>query len=123
MLENSIPLSRNTSDVVNVLLQRLDPGFHNVSLHHIKLKSNFVTRQVVVVVGPTLPMEDIALLFVIDMAGDKVIMAPIISEDPSYEGNELKKYRDLSCICCNLSHEKASGRRGYFIASWYHRNK
>jgi hypothetical protein len=39
-----------------------------------------------------------ALLFVIDMAGDKVIMAPIISEDPSYEGNELKKYRDLSCI-------------------------
>jgi hypothetical protein len=47
-------------------------------------------------------MEDIALLFVIDMAGDKVIMAPIISEDPSYEGNELKKYRDLSCICCNL---------------------
>jgi hypothetical protein len=27
------------------------------------------------VVGPTLPVEDIALLFVIDMAGDKVIMA------------------------------------------------
>jgi hypothetical protein len=65
-------------------------GFHNVSLHHIKLKSNFVTRQVVVGVGPTLPVEDIALLFVMDMAGDKVIMAPIISEDPSYEGNELK---------------------------------
>jgi hypothetical protein len=62
-LENSIPLSRNTSDVVNVLLQRLDPGFHNVSLHHIKLKSNFATRQVVVGVGPTLPVEDIALLF------------------------------------------------------------
>jgi hypothetical protein len=26
-------------------------------------------------------------------------------------------------MCCNLSHEKASGRGGYFIASWYHRNK
>jgi hypothetical protein len=26
-------------------------------------------------------------------------------------------------MCCNLSHEKASGRRWYFIASWYHRNK
>jgi hypothetical protein len=37
-----------------VLLQRLDPGFHNVSLHHIKLKANFATRQVVVGVGPTL---------------------------------------------------------------------
>jgi hypothetical protein len=50
-----------------------------------------------------LPVEDIALLFGIDMAGDKVIMAPIISEDPSYEENELKKYRDLSCMFCNLS--------------------
>jgi hypothetical protein len=40
--------------VVNVLLQRLDPGFHNVSLHHIKLKSNFVTRQVVMPEKPIL---------------------------------------------------------------------
>jgi hypothetical protein len=122
-LENSIPLSRNTSDGVTVLLQGVDPGFHNVPLHHIKLKSHFVSGQVVVGVGPTLPVEDIALLFGIDMAGDKFIMAPIISEDPSYEENELKEYRDFSCMCCNLSHEKASGRRGYFIASWYHRNK
>jgi hypothetical protein len=123
MLENGIPLSRNTSDGVNVLLQGVDPGFHNVPLHHIKLKSNFVSGQVVVGVGPTLPVENISLLFVIDMAGDKVIMAPIITEDPSYEENESKKYRDFSCIYCNLSHEKASGRRGYFIGSWYHRNK
>jgi hypothetical protein len=68
-------------------------------------------------------VEDISLLFGIDMANDKVIMAPIISEDPSYEENELKKYRDFSCMFFNLSHEKVSGRRGYFIASWYHRNK
>ena len=122
MLENSIPLSRNTSDGVNVLLQGVDPGFHNVPLHHIKLKSNFVSRQVVVGVGPTLPVENIALLFVIDMAGDKVIMAPIITEDPSYEENELKKYRDFSCMFCNLAIKK-TGRRGYIIASRYHRNK
>jgi hypothetical protein len=111
MLENNIPLSRNTSDGVNVLLQGVDPGFHYVPLHHIKLKSNFVSGQVVVGVGPTLPVEDIALLFGIDMAGAKFRIAPIISEDPNYEENELKKYRDFSCMCCNLSHEKASGRR------------
>jgi hypothetical protein len=63
------------------------------------------------------------LLFDIDLAGDKVIMAPIIFEEPSYGENELKKYRDLSCMFCNLSHEKDSGRRGYIIASRYHRNK
>ena len=106
-----------------MLLPGVDPGFHSVPLHHIKLKSNFVSGQVVVGVGSTLPVDDISLLFGIDMAGDKVLMAPITSEDPNYEENELKKYRDFSCMCCNFSHEKASGRRGYFIASWYHRNK
>jgi len=62
MLENNIPLSKNTSDGVNVLLQRVDPGFHNVPLHHIKLKSNFVSGQVVVGVRPTLPVEDICFV-------------------------------------------------------------
>ena len=36
-------------------------------------------------VRPTLPVEDIVLLFGIDLVGDKVIMDPIISEEPSYE--------------------------------------
>ena len=48
MLENSIPLSRNTSAGVNVLLQGVDSSFPSVPLHHIKLKSNFVSGQVVV---------------------------------------------------------------------------
>jgi hypothetical protein len=50
------------------------------------------------------------------MAGHKAIMAPIISEEPSYEENEFKKYRDFSCMFCNLSHGKASGRREDYIA-------
>jgi hypothetical protein len=83
----------------------------SVLLHHINLKSDFVSEHVVV--------EDISLLFCIDLTGEKVI----ISEDPSYEEKELKKYRDFSCMCCNLSHEKASGRIGDFIGRWYHRNK
>jgi hypothetical protein len=64
-----------------------------------------------------------SLIFGINLAGDKVIMAPIISGEPSYEDNELKKYRDFSCMCCNFSHEKAYGRRSDFIARWYHRHK
>ena len=69
---------------VNVLLQGVDPGLHSVPLLHIKLKSKFVSGQVVFGVGPTLPVEDISLLFGIDMAGDKDIMAKVISEEPSY---------------------------------------
>jgi hypothetical protein len=46
------------------------PGL-SVPLHHINLKSDFVSGQVVVGLRPTPPVEDISLLFGIDMAGDK----------------------------------------------------
>jgi hypothetical protein len=55
-----------------VLLQGVDTGSHSVPLHHINLQSHFVSGQVVVGVRPTLPVEDISLLFGVDMAGDKV---------------------------------------------------
>jgi hypothetical protein len=59
------------------------------------MKSHFVSGQVVVGIRHTLPVEDISLLFGIDMACHKDVMAPIIFEKPSYEENEFKKYRDL----------------------------
>ena len=74
----------------------------SVLLHHINLKSDIVSEQVVV--------EDVSLLFAIDLNGDKVIMDQIISEEPSYEEKELKKYRDFSCMCCNCSRKQTSGR-------------
>jgi hypothetical protein len=60
-------------------------SFNSTSL--INLKSDFVSEQVVV--------EDVSLLFGIDLTGDKVIMDQIISEELSYEEKELKKYRNL----------------------------
>jgi hypothetical protein len=56
---------------------------------HINLKSDFAYGQVVVGVRPTHPVQDISLLFGINVAGDKVIMDPIVSEEASYEDNEL----------------------------------
>ena len=60
MLEKSLPLSGNTSAGAHVLLQGVDPGFHSVALHHINLKSEFVSGQVVVGVRPTPPVEDMS---------------------------------------------------------------
>jgi hypothetical protein len=60
MLENSLPLSGNTSAGANVLLQGVDSFFHSVPLHHIYLKSDFVSGQVVVGVRPTLLFEDMS---------------------------------------------------------------
>ena len=84
MLENSLPLSGNTLAGANVLLQGVNPCLHSVPLHHINLKSDWAKGQVVGGVRPTLPFDDISLLFGIDMAGEKVIMVPIISEEPTY---------------------------------------
>jgi hypothetical protein len=66
----------------------MNPGFHSVPLHHNNLKSYFVLGQIIVGVKPLLPVGDISLLFGIDLAGDKAIMDPIISEQISYEENE-----------------------------------
>ena len=41
-------------------------------------------------VRPTLPVQDISLLFGINVAGGKAIMDPIVSEEASYEENELE---------------------------------
>jgi hypothetical protein len=48
---------------------------------------------------------------------DSTSLVSMVPEDPSYEENELKKYRDWSCMFCNLNHGTDSGRRGYIIAS------
>ena len=74
----------------------------SVLLHHINLKSEFVSVQVVV--------EDVSLLFGIDLTGHKVIMGQIISEEPSYQEKELKKYTDFPCMCYYFSRNKTSGR-------------
>ena len=97
VLENSVSLS------VQMCCFRGHTQVFGVLLHLINLKSDFVSEQVVV--------EDVSLLFGIDLTGDKVIMDQLICEEPSYEEKELKKYRDFSCMCNNFSRKTTSGRR------------
>jgi hypothetical protein len=79
----------------------------SVLLHHINLKSDFVSEQVVV--------ENVSLLFGIDLTGDNVIMDQIISEEPSYEEKELKKYRNFSFMCYNCSRKKPLEEHGTLL--------
>jgi hypothetical protein len=75
---------------------------------HFNLKSDFAYGHVVVGVRSTLPVKDMSSLFGIDVAGDKVIMDPIISEEASYAENELENRGFFSCVCCNFNNEKNS---------------
>ena len=98
MLENSLPLLGNTSAGANVLSQGVSRGFLSVPLHHINSKSDFASGQAVVGGTTYTFCWGYVLLFGIDLFGDKAIMDPIISEEPSYEENELKKHSDFSCV-------------------------
>ena len=66
MLENSVPLSGNTSAGANMVLQGVDPGFHGVPLHRINSKLDFVSGQAVVWIRSMVPVEDSSLSFGID---------------------------------------------------------
>jgi hypothetical protein len=90
MLENMFPFSVIASAGANVLLQGVHPGFHSDPLHHhINLKSNVVSGQVVVGVKPTLSVQYISLLFGIDLPGANAIMDPVVYEEATYEENTL----------------------------------
>ena len=62
MLENSVPLSGNTSAGANMVLQGVDTGFHSVPLHRINSKLYFVSGQAVVGIRSMVPVEDIYLV-------------------------------------------------------------
>ena len=73
-----------------MVLQGVDPGFHSVPLHRFNSKLDFVSGQAVVGIRPTLPVQGISLLFGINVADGRAIMDPIVSEEASYEENELE---------------------------------
>ena len=56
-------------------------------MFRINLQSDFAYEHVIVGVRPTLPVQDISLLFGVNVDGAKVIMDPIVSEEASYEEN------------------------------------
>jgi hypothetical protein len=110
MLDNIFYLSVITSGGANVLLQGVHPGFHSVPLHHhINLKSNAVSGQVVVGVGPTHSIQYISLLFAIDLAGAKVLMDPVVSEKASYEENELENAGVFPACAITLATKRPLG--------------
>ncbi len=78
-------MSEETSSDQSVLIQGVELGFVNVPLHHINLKSDIVSGPVTVGVRNSLPVENIQLLLGNDLAGDKVVVNPLVTSKPSFE--------------------------------------
>ena len=79
ILADTLPFSEKTS---SVLIQGVECGFINVPLHNIYLSSDLVTGLVAVGIRPSLPFKGVHLLLGNDLAGDKVVVDPLLTSTP-----------------------------------------
>ena len=63
-------------------IQGVECGFVNVPLHNIYLSSDLVKGPVAVGIRPSLPFKGIHLLLGNDLAGDKVVVNPLLTSTP-----------------------------------------
>ena len=82
ILADTLPFSEKTSSGTSVLIQGLECGFVNVPLHNIYLSSDLVTGLVAVGIRPSLPFKGVHLLLGNDLAGDKVVVNPLLTTIP-----------------------------------------
>ena len=79
---DKLPFSEKTSSGTSVLIQGVECGFVNVPLHNIYLSSDLVKGPVAVGIRQTLPFKGVHLLLGNDLAGDKVVVNPLVTDTP-----------------------------------------
>ena len=83
MLSDTLPFSDSSFSGNHVLIKGVDSDdFVSVPLHDVHLKSRLVSGPVTVGVRASLPFGGIQLLLGNDLAGDKVVVDPIVSDKP-----------------------------------------
>ena len=82
ILADTLPFSEKTSSGTSVLIQGVECGFVNVPLHNIYSSSDLVTGLVAVGIRPSLPFKGVHLLLGNDLAGDKVVVNPLLTTIP-----------------------------------------
>ena len=83
ILADILPFSEKTSSGTCVLIQGVECGTVNILLHHVNLSSDLVTVLVVIGIKPSLPFKGVHLLLGNDLAGDKVVVNPLVTDTPN----------------------------------------
>ena len=83
ILADILPFSEKLSSGTSVLIQGVECGTVNIPLHHINLSSDLVTGLVVIGITPSLPFKGVHLLLGNDLAGDKVVVNPLVTDTPN----------------------------------------
>ena len=83
LLADTLPFSDKSYSGTNVLIKGVDSlRYSSVLLHNVYLSSNLVSGPVVLGIKPSLPFEGIHLLLGNDLAGDKVVGGPLLTNKP-----------------------------------------
>ena len=80
ILADILLFSEKTSSGTSVLIQGVECGTVNIPLHYIRLSSDLVTGLVVIGITPSLPFKGVHLLLGNDLAGDKVVVNPLVTD-------------------------------------------
>ena len=83
ILVDILPFSKKTSSGTSVLIQGVECGTVNILLHHVNLSSDLVTGLVVIGITPSLPFKGVHLLIGNDLAGNKVVVNPLVTDTPN----------------------------------------
>ena len=83
ILADILPFSEKTSSGTSVLIQGVECGTVNIPLHHVNLSSDLVTGLVVIGITLSLPFKGVHLLLGNDLAGDKVVVNPLVTDTPN----------------------------------------
>ena len=83
ILADILPFSEKTSSGISVPIQGVECGTVNIPLHHVNLSSDLVTGHVVIGIKPALPFKGFHLPLGNDLAGDKVVVNPLVTDTPN----------------------------------------
>ena len=80
---NTLLFSDSSYTGTNVLIKGVNSkDFESIPLHSVHISSKFVSGPVTICVRESLPYTDIQLLLGNDLAGDRVIVNPLITAKP-----------------------------------------
>ena len=113
ILENTLLFSEKTSSGTSVLIQGVECGFANVPLHNIYLSSDLVNGPVTVAIRHTLPFKCVHLLLGNDLAGDKVVVNPLVTDMPCMNQSQDPIEQELPDLYPSCAVTRAMGKKSH----------
>ena len=124
---DTLPFSEKTSSGTSV--QGVECGFVNVPLHNIYMSSDLVNGPVAVGIRQTLPFKGVHLLLGNDLAGDKVVVNPLVTDTSCMDQSPDPIERELpdlypSCAVTRAMAKKAmlTENQSDFDDRFFHRS-